>query len=188
MQFLTWELLSLNEPFRQLSDSKKVSFNLLKETFTIPALSPIVNNNRMFSRFNERYVLSRSVVSDSLRHRLQPSRLLSMEFSRQEYWSGLPFPPPGDFPDPEIEPLSPVSPALAGRLFTTAPPALPPANNLLIIRKTKPAFSYCAAPEWILLVSSLQKTKEDDFLGVQLFTSLSSLSDEWPLEWKDKSQ
>ena len=32
---------------------------------------------------------------------------LSMEFSRQEYWSGLPCPPPGDLPDPEIEPVSP---------------------------------------------------------------------------------
>ena len=38
--------------------------------------------------------------------------LLSMRFSRQEYWSGLPCPPPGDFPDPEIEPTSPVVPAL----------------------------------------------------------------------------
>ena len=32
---------------------------------------------------------------------------LSLGFSRQEYWSGLPFPSPGDFPDPEIEPMSP---------------------------------------------------------------------------------
>ena len=37
---------------------------------------------------------------------------LSMEFSRQEYWSGLPFPPPGNLPDPGIEIVSPVSPAL----------------------------------------------------------------------------
>ena len=37
---------------------------------------------------------------------------LSMAFPRQEYWNGFPFPPPGDLPDPEIEPLSPVSPAL----------------------------------------------------------------------------
>ena len=35
-----------------------------------------------------------------------------MEFSRQEYWSGLPFPPPGDLPDPGIETASSVSPAL----------------------------------------------------------------------------
>jgi len=38
--------------------------------------------------------------------------LLSMEFSRQEYWSRLPCPPPGNLPDPGIKPLSPVSPAL----------------------------------------------------------------------------
>ena len=37
---------------------------------------------------------------------------LSMEFSRQEYWSWLPFPTPGDLPDPGIEPTSPESPAL----------------------------------------------------------------------------
>ena len=39
---------------------------------------------------------------------------LSMEFSRQEYWSGLPFPTPGDLPNPGIEHESPVSPTLAG--------------------------------------------------------------------------
>ena len=38
----------------------------------------------------------------------------SMGFSRQEYWSGLPFPPPGDLPNPGIEPESPAFPALAG--------------------------------------------------------------------------
>ena len=44
---------------------------------------------------------------------------LSMGFSRQEYWTGLPFPPPGDLPNPEIESVSLKSPALAGRFFTT---------------------------------------------------------------------
>ena len=48
-----------------------------------------------------------------------------MEFFRQEYWSGLPFPSPGDLPDPEIEPASPASPALAGGFFTTVPPGKP---------------------------------------------------------------
>ena len=42
---------------------------------------------------------------------------LSMGFSRQEYWSGLPFPSPGDLPNPGIKPASPVSPALAGGFF-----------------------------------------------------------------------
>ena len=45
---------------------------------------------------------------------------LSIGFSRQEYWSGLPCPPPEDLPDPGIEPRSLTSPALAGRFFTTS--------------------------------------------------------------------
>ena len=45
---------------------------------------------------------------------------LSMEFSRQGYWSGLSFPTPGDLCDPGIEPTSLVSPALAGGFFTTS--------------------------------------------------------------------
>ena len=45
---------------------------------------------------------------------------LSMGFSRQEHWSGLPCPSPGDLPDPGIEPESLRSPASAGRVFTTS--------------------------------------------------------------------
>ena len=48
--------------------------------------------------------------------------LLSVEFSRQEYWSGLPFPTPGDLLNTGIEP---VSPALAGGFFATEPPGKP---------------------------------------------------------------
>ena len=44
---------------------------------------------------------------------------LSMEFSKQEYWSGLPFPTPGNLPNPGIKPTSPASPALAGVFFST---------------------------------------------------------------------
>ena len=42
-----------------------------------------------------------------------------MGFSRQEFWSGLPFPPPGDLPNPGTEPASLMFPALAGEFFTT---------------------------------------------------------------------
>ena len=42
---------------------------------------------------------------------------LSIGFSRQEYWSGLPWPPPGGLPDPGIEPASPTSPALQAYFF-----------------------------------------------------------------------
>ena len=51
-----------------------------------------------------------------------PQAPLSMEFSRQEYWSRLSCPPPGDLPNPGIEPESL---ALAGGFFTTAPPGWP---------------------------------------------------------------
>ena len=64
-----------------------------------------------------------SVMSNSLQPLCQA--LLSMEISRQEYWSGLPFPSPEDFPNPRIKPLSLVSPALAGRFFTTTPTGKP---------------------------------------------------------------
>ena len=48
--------------------------------------------------------------------------LLSVGFSRHEYWSGLPCPSPGDLPDPGIKPSYLASPVLTGRFFTTAPP------------------------------------------------------------------
>ena len=50
---------------------------------------------------------------------------LSMEFSRQEYWSGLPFPTPGDLPDPVVEPASLMSPELASGFYSTEPPVKP---------------------------------------------------------------
>ena len=50
---------------------------------------------------------------------------LSMEFPRQEYWSRLPFPSPGDLPDPGIEPRSLASSVLACRFFSTEPPRKP---------------------------------------------------------------
>ena len=49
-----------------------------------------------------------------------PATALSMRFSRHQYWHGLPFPSPGDLPDSGIEPASLMSPALAGRFFTTS--------------------------------------------------------------------
>ena len=46
-----------------------------------------------------------------------PPSSMPMGFSRQEYWSGLPYPPPGDLPTLGIEPASPVSPVLASRFL-----------------------------------------------------------------------
>ena len=72
-------------------------------------------------------VLSRLHVSDSF---VSPWTVTTQTpvfvgVSRQECWSGLPFPPPGDLPDPGIEPMSLDSPALAGRFFITEPPGKP---------------------------------------------------------------
>jgi len=55
-----------------------------------------------------------------------------MGFSRQEYGSGWPFPPPGDLPNPGMEPTSSASPALEGGFFTTASPGKPHPDNTTI--------------------------------------------------------
>ena len=70
---------------------------------------------------------------------IAPQVPLSMGFSRQEYWSGLPFPSPGDLPDPGIESSSLVSPALAGGFFTT--------NATWMMRKSKWAWWSDQPPE-----------------------------------------
>ena len=66
-------------------------------------------------------------MSDSLQFpwTVAPPVPLSMGFSRQEDWSGLPFSSPGHLPLPEIELTSPVPPELASRFFTTEPPGKP---------------------------------------------------------------
>ena len=66
-----------------------------------------------------------SDVSDSLRPHGAHQAPLSMGFSREEYWPGLPCPPPGDLPNPGTEPTSPAPPAVAGRFFTPEPRGKP---------------------------------------------------------------
>ena len=58
--------------------------------------------------------------------------LLSMVFSRQEYWSGLPFPTLGYLPNLGIKPMSSVSPTVSGRFSTTVPPGKPVASSCLV--------------------------------------------------------
>ena len=65
---------------------------------------------------------------------------LSMGFSRQECWSELPCPPPGDLPDPGLTPAALMSPALAGRFFTAETPEKPKLMNTVY--------------EYILLINS----------------------------------
>ena len=87
-------------------------------------------NNRSVSSHNENLDSFRSacsVMSDSLStsQTVACQAALSMGFSRQEYWSGLPFPSSGNLPGPRIEFMSPASTALAGVFFTTEPPGKP---------------------------------------------------------------
>ena len=73
--------------------------------------------------FSESESVSRSVVSDSATPWTAAHQApLSMEFSRQEYWSGLPFPSPGDFPNTGIKPGSP---ALQADSLLSEPPGKP---------------------------------------------------------------
>ena len=80
---------------------------------------------------------------------------LSMEFSRQEFWNGLPFPSLGDLPHPGIEPVSLSSPALAGGLFTTEPPRKPltysKCSKIFIMVTIKPKSEYFPHSRWPLL-------------------------------------
>ena len=69
-------------------------------------------------------MLWHSVVLDS------SETLWTMGFFQQEYWSGLPFPPSGDLPDPGIKLMFPMVPALTGGFFTTESPGKPEMNYL----------------------------------------------------------
>ena len=77
-------------------------------------------------------LFSRSVLSDSFATpwTVAPQVPLSVGFLRQECWSGLQFPPPGDLPDPGLEPASAV---LAGGSFTTEPPGKPSVYALWVV-------------------------------------------------------
>ena len=76
---------------------------------------------------------------------------LSTGFSRQEYWNGLPYPPPGDLLDPGIKPTSLTTPALTGRFFTTsatweAPKKIPTQGSNLCLLLCRQILYCCATP------------------------------------------
>ena len=100
---------------------------------------------------------------------------LSMGFFRREYWSGLPCPPPGDLPDPRVEPESPVSPVTAGGFFTCR--AIRGALLMLLfsLGTTSRLFFY--------LLSLLQFRVEFLLLGT-LFSEFKQMRIVmWPLPW-----
>ena len=91
-------------------------------------------------------VLSRSGVSDFATPWIAARQTpLSTGFPRQEYLSGLPFPLPGDLPNPGIQPTSLVSPAQACRFFTTTAPEKP--SGLFIPCFSKLVYSFGFRPE-----------------------------------------
>ena len=88
---------------------------------------------KIFSQRRHVCMLSCSVISNSLPPWTAAHQApLSIGLSRQEHWSGMPFPPPGDLPDPGIEPASHVAPALAGRIFTADPSGKHPKEDMWI--------------------------------------------------------
>ena len=100
---------------------------------------------------------------------------LFMGFSRQEYWSGLPCPPPGDLPDPGIKPRSPAPPALAGGFFITEPPGKP-LNAFISVKgcEDEAALStpYCLLG-WVPILRASSSPRKKLFLGKEEMKGLS---------------
>ena len=118
--------------------------------------------------------------------------LLSMALSRQEYWTGLPCCPPGDLSDPGTEPVSPMSPALAGGFFTTGtsmgspiePQGSPKLSVEFLSYPLPPFFFHCKKalqyfmPKLGLLLSlSCRLVEKETYLKVKVVHSCLTL---WP--------
>ena len=135
-------------------------------------------------RIQDSFMFILLVMTDCFSAPMDCQAPLSMGFSRQEYWSGLPFPPPGDLLDSGIEL---VSPALTGGFFTTEPPGKPPGFLCKISSHSCCSPSLCAFPDpapssWNeSLPSSSQPLA---LLKAQLYASAS-----WPLSrlFQDRS-
>ena len=104
---------------------------------------------------------------------------LSMGFYRWEYESGLPFPSPGDLPKPGIEPATPESPALAGRLLTTEPRGKPlfiyrTILNIFRVRASEQRASISLRMVWNPVASPiLSPYLQEDALGIPELASIS---------------
>ena len=130
-------------------------------------------------------MLSRSVVSDSLQsHELQPTRLLCpWRFSRQEYLNRLPCPPPGDLPDPGIEPRSPT---LEVDSLPSEPPGKPVntgVGRLSLLQEILPTQELnqgLLCCRWILYQLSLQ--------GSPKLTSVGLRALSWTAGWLSSRQ
>ena len=119
-------------------------------------------------------MLSCSIMSDSLwPHGLYPNQVPpSMGFSRQRYWSGLPFPPPRDLPNPGVEPMALAYPVLAGRFFTSG-------TTLLLLSRFS-RVRLCATPETAAHQAppSLGFSRQEHWSGLP-FPSLMHETENW---------
>ena len=106
-----------------------------------------------------------------------------MGFSRQEYWSGPPHPPPGDLPDPGIKPSSLTSLALAGGFYTTEPPGKPgPPLIYELISTTRWTWVWVNSRSWWWT----RRPGVLQFMGLQSRTRLSNWTESFcgKLEWE----
>ena len=125
-------------------------------------------------------------MSDSL-HPVDCSLLapLSVGFSRQEYWSGLPFPPPGDLPNPVIKPASLMSPALAVRFFTTSGIQEPQSRDY--VQEKRHHLKDSLQPRWkgsyqVLLTSSCTVKWKGIGSWFHIFHLKKALAPDWSIE------
>ena len=108
---------------------------------------------------------------------------LSMRFSRQEYWSGLPCPTPGDLPNPGIQPASLMSLTLAGGFFTSSATWEIPSNFVLLLLLLQSHFSHvwlCATPQTAAHQAppSLGFSRQEHWSGLP-FPSAMHESEKW---------
>ena len=115
-------------------------------------------------------ILSCSVVSDSATlWTVGHQAPLSMGFFRQEYWSGLPCPPPGDLPDPGMEPASP---SLVDGFFTTEPSG----NPISSVWGSHKLLSFLHNAEW---ETSTSTWRQENQFGAPSFQGLHKRP-RWP--------
>ena len=110
---------------------------------------------------------------------------LSMGFSKQlsgEYRNGLPFPPPGDLPDPRIKPMSPASPPLEGEFFTSEPPGKPIGSLTLgRLRNISILQSSCTKNQWTNQWEFIILHLPFQFHSPPLYSFLLWALRDWPL-------
>ena len=126
-------------------------------------------------RIRDSFLFIHLVMTDSFATLMDCQAPPSMGFSRQEDWSGLPFPPPGDLSDSGIEPASPV---LTGGFFTTEPPGKPPGSFCKSSSLSCCSPSLCAFPDPV--PSSWNESLPSSSQPVALFKAQLHASSSWP--------